>query len=51
MNPFAMTNILRPTILADHRVGNAAVPATDLGYSMSRAAFRIIDSAGRLLGR
>ena len=51
MNPFAMTNLLRPTIAADHRMSNRAPVDAGMDYSLSRAAFRLIDSAGKLLAR
>lgn len=51
MNPFAMTNLLRPTIVTDHRLTNQATVDYGMDYSMSRAAFRLIDAAGRLLAR
>ena len=51
MNPFAVTNILRPTIAPDHRQASQLRVAGDFDYSLSRAAFRLIDGAGRLLAR
>ena len=51
MNPFAMTNLLRPTIVADHRLTNQAAVNSGMDYSMSRAAFRLIDAAGKILVR
>ena len=51
MNPFAMTNILRPTLASDHRHAQGTPGGAALEYSMSRAAFRLIDAAGKLLAR
>ena len=51
MNPFAVTNLLRPTIASDHRLASQASHASSMDYSMSRAAFRLIDGAGKLFTR
>ena len=51
MNPFAVTNLLRPTIASDHRLKNQSASASGMDYSMSRAAFRLIDGAGKLFSR
>ena len=51
MNPFAMTNLLRPTLQHDHRLVSQTVAGTDMGYSMSRAAFKLIDAAGKIWNR
>ena len=51
MNPFAVTNLLRPTIAADQRVASKAPVNAGMDYSLSRAAFRLIDAAGKLISR
>ncbi|NKB54573.1 MAG: hypothetical protein GKR97_20615 [Rhizobiaceae bacterium] len=51
MNPFAMTNLLRPSIAMDHRQSHQSAAGSDMDYSMSRAAFRLIDAAGKFLAR
>ncbi|MCJ8307461.1 MAG: hypothetical protein HRU27_00205 [Rhizobiaceae bacterium] len=51
MNPFAMTNLLRPTIASDHRVANHQPTDAGMDYSLSRAAFRLIDAAGKIVSR
>jgi hypothetical protein len=51
MNPFAMTNLLRPTIAADHRIANQGPVDAGMDYSLSRAAFRLIDAAGKIIAR
>ena len=51
MNPFAMTNLLRPTIAADHRMANKTPVDAGMDYTLSRAAFRLIDAAGKIITR
>ena len=51
MNPFAVTNLLRPTIASDHRLSNQSSSVSGMDYSMSRVAFRLIDGAGRIFSR
>lgn len=51
MNPFAVTNLLRPTIAGDHRQSNRTPFDAGMDYSLSRAAFRLIDAAEKLISR
>ena len=51
MNPFAMTNLLRPTIATDHRMANQTSAEAGMDYTLSRAAFRLIDAAGKFSAR
>ena len=51
MNPFAMTNLLHPTIVSDHRLVHQAAATSGMDYSMSRAAFRLIDAASKVFAR
>ena len=51
MNPYAMTNLLRPSITSDYRDSNNAIEATATAYSVSRASFRLIEATGKLLNR
>lgn len=55
MNPFAMTDLLRPSIAHDHRLASQnqahGSMGGDMGYDMSRAAFRLIESTSNLFRR
>lgn len=49
MNPYAFSNLLRPTVAADHRVLENAPHGVGPGYAMSRAIFRAICMVENLL--
>ena len=51
MNPFAMTDLLRPSIARDHRLASQTQADSSMGYDVSRAAFRLIESTSNLFRR
>ena len=51
MNPFEMTNLIHPTIARDYRIAQSSSRDSELNYSLSRMAFRLVDGAAKLFAR
>lgn len=49
MNPYASTNLLHPTLNVDYRTANNRNLNTGADFTVSRAAYRLVNAIERIL--